>query len=108
MEDKTEAIEWQYDPGECDVKKLHAYIDKLHKIEYMAWKDFKTEKPEIGQSVIVLTKYGMHFYQYVGYDQLTSIYGLFYIPRQNSCAGLRYSVDMTDITHWQALPVAYE
>jgi len=97
-----------YDPMECNVPKLHEQIVYLINKMRFPWIDFEKEKPEKSQSVIVLTKYGMHYYQYLNDDPLNMMCGLFYIPRNGSCAGLRYSVEMSDITHWVPLPEAYD
>lgn len=71
------------------------------------WKDFRDEKPEKGQCVIVLTKYGMHFYIFMADDPLSTMCGLFYISRDGNCSGLRYSIELSDIDQWTPLPVAY-
>ena len=101
-------FEFVYDPQECDVSKLHEQIVYLINKMRFPWKDFQKEKPEKLQCVIVLTKYGMQYYQYLGDDPLNTMCGLFYIPRNGSCVGLRYSVEMSDITHWVDLPEAYD
>lgn len=101
-------IDWVYDPKETNIEKLHENIVYLINKLRFPWIDFEKEKPEINQIVIVLTKYGMHYYKYLGNDPLNVMCGLFYVPRNGSCAGMRYSVEMSDITHWVSLPEAYD
>ena len=101
-------FEFVYDPKETDVPKLHEQIVWLINKMRFPWRDFKEDPPEKGQSCIVLSKYGMHFYANWGdpSDPINVMNGLFYIPRNGTCAGLRYEV--TDITHWVPLPEAYD
>lgn len=105
MQEKKSEEEITYDPIEFSVPKLHKYIEQLHNMQLKQWIDFEKNPPENGQMCIGLHKFGMCFFEHT-LPRVNSMQGLFYIPRNGCCSGLRYSV--TEITHWQPLPVAYD
>jgi hypothetical protein len=101
-ENKEEVI---YAELERNIAKLHEIIENLQKQLMNVWYDFEEKKPDVGQICIGLHKYGMCFFEYT-LPPIHTMNGLFYVPRNASCSGLRYCVE--NITHWLPLPVAYD
>lgn len=82
--------------------------EELKKEEKSIWRNFTDEKPERDSVIIVITKYGMHFYYYTNDDEpLKTLCGLFYVRSDQNCSGLRYSIELSDILYWCPLPEAY-
>lgn len=72
------------------------------------WRNFKDDHPTKNTIIIVLTKYGMHFYYYSGLDDpLNTMCGLFWVRSDQNCSGLRYSIEVSDLLAWTPLPEAY-
>lgn len=77
---------------------------------YPKWKDFREEKPDKTSIIIVLTKYGMHFYYFSlnsADDPINSMCGLFYVRSDENNSGLRYSIETSDILYWMPIPEVF-